>query len=136
IQKNVLNKNTAVICYFWAVHDVKIFVLRHDRIAEQEFKPDQELQKNIETYVKGLTVNSAGAMYDPTAAKYLYDVLIKPLRKYLAGITSLIIIPAQELINVPFEPMQTEDDKYLVADYDVTYQYALPFLQKSFACFD
>jgi hypothetical protein len=80
--------------------------------------------------MKGLVSTNAGQIYNADAAKYLYTVLMQPLQKDIEGMSSLIIIPGQELINVPFEGLQTANDKYLVEDYAISYQYAIPFLKK------
>ncbi|QEC68430.1 CHAT domain-containing protein [Panacibacter ginsenosidivorans] len=136
IQKNVIGDKTAVLSYFRGADNIKVFIIKHDNIIVQEVAADSTLQKNINRYMQGLVSTNAGQTYNAGAAKHLYTVLMQPLLKYLAGITSLIIIPDQELINVPFEALQPADDKYLVEDYAISYQYALPFLKKDKIDFD
>lgn len=130
IQKNVLNNNIAVICYYKGTQQMKAFVITHNNIVDESLNYDTNLQQNITAYMQSLSENNNGRAYNASPSMYLYDVLIKPLLKNIAGIKSLIIIPDSELINVPFEAFQPTTDKFLVEDYAITYQYALPFLQK------
>ncbi|CAN5816456.1 hypothetical protein BH10BAC2_BH10BAC2_26630 [soil metagenome] len=131
IQKNVLDNKTAAICYFRANSTLKAFIIKHNDITEQDLTGDTMLRKELDKYIESLSSGNTGRVYDPAPAKYLHTVLVAPLLKQLSGITSLVIIPDQKLINIPFEALQAEDGSYLIENYDVTYQYALPFLQKN-----
>jgi len=136
IQKNVLDNNTAVICYFKGADKLYAFVIKHNAIIEHDITTDSILEKNIDAYTRELTLSNAGKAYNESAAIYLYTKLVQPLKNDLDGIASLIIIPDQNLINVPFEAFQFENSNYLIQDYSITYQYALPFLQKSKVSFN
>ena len=131
IQKNILNNTTAAICYFKGEEQIHAFVVTQKNISVHEIKFERDIEKNITDYIQQLSSNSAGQFYNESAAKYLYRVFINPLLNDLNGITSLVIIPDQELINIPFESFQPDDNKFLIQNYDITYQYALPFLQKN-----
>lgn len=135
IQKNVLDNKTAVICYFKA-NKTLAFVITQNDITKQDLSGDTMLIKELDKYTNELSSGNTGKAYNPAAAKYLHTVLVAPLLKQLSGITSLVIIPDQELINIPFEALQAEDDSYLIENYSVTYQYALPFLQKGVSGFN
>ncbi len=100
-----------------------------------KLKSDRTLEKNITVYITQLSTITAGEVYNDNASKYLYSTLINPLLKDLNGIASLIIIPDQNLMNVPFEAFKNENGKYLIEDYAITYQFTLPFLQKNTTIF-
>ena len=136
IQKNVVDSKSAVICYFRGEKNIKAFILKHNDVAEIELTEDTLLHENIERYINDLSTISAGRTYDDVSAKYLYNALIKPLTKNLNDISSLIIIPDKELSNIPFDALQPDDNSYLLNKYVISYQYALPFLQKNSDRFD
>ncbi len=136
IQQQVLDNKTAVVCFFKGTHTLYAFLIRHDAIVAHQINSSALLENNIDTYTRELTSGNAGKAYNESAARYLYATLIQPLEMDIEGITSLIIIPDQDLINVPFEAFQSSNGKYLIEDYAITYQYALPFLQKSKLLFD
>ncbi len=136
IQKQVLNNETAAICYFRTGDKLYAFVIKTNAISVHEINNDTALERNSNSYITALAENNTGKTYDESAGKYLYSKLVQPLKDDIAGLKFLIIIPDQDLINIPFEAFEAEDSKYLVQDYAITYQYALPFLQKNKARFD
>ncbi len=135
IQKNVLNAQTAAICYFKGAKDLHVFIVKHDSIDETEINYDSVLAKNINEFTDNLSGNYIGAKYNNAPAKYLYEHLFQPLVSKLNGVNSLIIIPDENLVNIPFEAFEKNNGNYLLQDYAITYQYALPFLQKDKAAF-
>lgn len=136
IRDNILTDNTAAILYFKGFQQMHAFVISKKFIHEYAIAADTLFNKNIDNYEAQLSSNITGTKYNADASKYLYAHLITPLSNDLSGTSSLIIIPDQNLINVPFEALQSNDDKYLVEDYAVTYQFALPFLQKNSTVFN
>lgn len=136
IQKNVLDKRTAAICYFKGAGKFYIFVIGNDKISVHEVISNAALHANIGAYINQLAYNNAGEIYNRQPAQYLYKQLFKPVLNNLKQIKSLVIIPDQDLINIPFEAFEAEDNRYLVQDYAVTYQYALPLLQVNNALFN
>jgi CHAT domain-containing protein len=136
IQSNILDNQSAVLCYYKGAENIHAFVIRNDNITETEIRNDTLLNKNIYDFINFLSTANIGTTFNKIGAKNLYNSLVNPLRKYLNGITSLIIIPDQEFINLPFEAFQLPNNKYLVEDYSITYQFALPFLQKTRTAFN
>ncbi len=51
----------------------------------------------------------------------LYRRLVEPLRSILAGKTSLVIVPDQELWQVPFQALMNSQGRYLVQDFGISY---------------
>ncbi|MBG9375322.1 CHAT domain-containing protein [Panacibacter sp. DH6] len=136
IQQNVLNANSAAICYYSGSNTLKAFLVKHDAIIEEDLSKDSLLFAAIENYINELTGVTPGKLYNNANARYLYAQLIKPLADHLAGIDHIIIIPDKELINIPFEAFEDVDGKYLLERFSITYQYALPFLHNSVESFD
>ncbi len=131
IQKKILDNHTAVVCYFKGSNKLYAFVIRQDAITHYDIKADADLQTHIDDYVRELSVSDIGKAYNSNGALYLYDKLVRPLENDISHVTSLVIIPDQNLINIPFEAFQPNNQTYLIQNYAVTYQYALPFLQKN-----
>jgi CHAT domain-containing protein len=136
IQKRILDSRSAVISYFRGERNIKAFILKQNDVTEIELTEDSLLPENIEHYINNLSTLNAGGAYDDSPAKYLYNALIKPLSKDLNHVSSLIIIPDKELNNIPFDALQADDNSYLLNEYVISYQYALPFLQKNNDQFD
>ena len=130
IQKKVFNNNTAAVCYFKGANNLYAFVVTHNKIKEHTINLDTTFQDNINFYTQQLTSAGAGKSYNRKPAMYLYNQLVEPLLNDIGNATSLIIIPDQNLINVPFDAFETGDG-YLIQHFAITYQYALPLLQKS-----
>ncbi len=131
IRKNILDDETAAICYFEGASKLYIFVIRQDGISQYETNNDTSLLSSISVYNRQLTEQKWGTTYNNSIAKYLYNKLVYPLAADLRGIHSLLIIPDRALTNIPFEALQDSNDHYLVENFAITYQYALPFLQKN-----
>ncbi len=135
IQKKILGSNTAAVCYFKGANNLYAFVVRHDKIKEHTIIVDTAFQNNINFYTQQLTSANEGRNYNHQPAMYLYKQLVEPLLNDIGNTTSLIIIPDQNLINVPFDAFETGGD-YMIQHFAITYQYALPLLQKSDAGFN
>ncbi|OGW67629.1 MAG: hypothetical protein A3J72_06150 [Nitrospirae bacterium RIFCSPHIGHO2_02_FULL_40_19] len=54
-------------------------------------------------------------------AKLLYEVVIKPVEKYIKGKKTLFISPDGNLNLIPFEVLMTPDGRYLIEDYLINY---------------
>lgn len=128
IQKNIPN-HQAAICYFNGAKKLYAFIIKKDKILEHEISRNIPLADNIEKYGRELSYDAPGRSYDAKPSKYLYNKLIQPLLSEIGNVSSIVIIPDQSLINIPFEALETNDGKYLVENFSVTYQYALPLLQ-------
>lgn len=64
------------------------------------------------------------------AANELYELLLKPALKDLAGKKSLLVVPDGELWNLPFQALMSAPDRYLVEDYAVSYAPSLTVLRE------
>jgi len=136
IQKNVLNARTAAVCYFEGSENIYAFIIGQKNISTYTIKKSHALDTAIAMYINELSAAHEGNAYKDSPAKYLYSSLVQPLKKALEGITSLVIIPGQNFINIPFEAFTTNDSRFMVQDYAITYQPALSFLQKNTESFD
>lgn len=129
LQRNIPGNNTAVITYFMSDTTLTCFVIKRSDLRYFSQATDSAFYKAIAAYTTGLS--SFGGNPQNELAKtsaYLYNKLVLPAEAAIKDIHSLIIIPDQHLINLPFEALQAADGKYLTENFAITYQYALPFL--------
>lgn len=129
LQRNIPDNNTAVVSYFMGEKTLMCFVIKRSGLEYFQQAADAALYNAINTFSAGLSSFSSDQQNDlAKASAYLYNKLIQPVNTSIKGIHSLIIIPDQQLINLPFEALQAADGKYLIENFAITYQYALPFL--------
>ncbi len=67
---------------------------------------------------------------DPAAARELYDILLRPAENQIAEKTRLIIVPDGPLWDVPFEALQTGEEKYVIDRAAVSYVPSLSALRE------
>ncbi|NOT58807.1 MAG: CHAT domain-containing protein [Acidobacteria bacterium] len=65
-----------------------------------------------------------------SAAKQLYDLLLKPAQAQLAGKTQLIIVPDGKLWELPFQALVTPKNQYLIETAAVSYAPSLTVLRE------
>lgn len=136
IQKKILDNKVAVLCYFRGETSLKVFLVKKESIDEIELSSDTSLSDEITGYLSNLSTFTAGKNYNASAAKNLYGILINPLGEKIKDVSALVIIPDKELSNIPFDALQANDNSYLIERFAISYEYALPFLQKTNAGID
>lgn len=130
LQHNIVNRHTALVAYFQGKDDLFCFVVTRNSIQYQRSKKDSLYYRALRGLSTELRTFEPGAAYRGSSyAKLLYDRLIKPLLPDLSAVTSLIVVPHNELNLLPFEVLQDENGVYLLEKFAVTYQYAASFLQ-------
>ncbi len=77
-----------------------------------------DLSNMVEKFRGLLSTNHPGFRQ---IGRALYDLLIKPASSYLAGRTTICIVPDGPLWNLPFQAVQNADDKYLLEMYSIYY---------------
>jgi CHAT domain-containing protein/tetratricopeptide (TPR) repeat protein len=66
-----------------------------------------------------------------TESRGLYDLLIKPAEKQLAGSSRWCIVPDDLLWKVPFQVLEPRGARYLIEDVTISYAPSLAFIQES-----
>jgi CHAT domain-containing protein len=61
-------------------------------------------------------------------ARELYDLLLKPAQEQISAQKHLVIAPDAVLWNLPFQALRTEDGRYLIENYAVSYAPSLTAL--------
>src|SRR5215475_591481 len=61
-------------------------------------------------------------------ARELYDLMLKPAQEQIAARKHLVIAPDAVSWNLPFQALQTEDGRYLIENYAISYAPSLTAL--------
>lgn len=130
LQRNVLGPQTALLSYFRAEADLFGFVLTRQRLRYFRVSHPRTLDVALRGLLTHLRTVVPGRAYGGRVyAEALYDQLIRPAEPHLTGVRSLLVIPHDELAQLPFEALHDYRQRYLLERFDVTYQYAASFLQ-------
>jgi tetratricopeptide (TPR) repeat protein len=130
LRKNLLQHHRAILSYFQASNAMYCFVLTQDEIHYFKFRKDSLYQQALQDVNTELRTLVPGLAYrGHKNAKLLYNRLIRPAEAYLKNTTSLLIIPHNELGQLPFDVLEDADNTYLLERFDITYQYAASFLR-------
>ncbi|MFA8341959.1 MAG: CHAT domain-containing protein [Rhodothermaceae bacterium] len=141
VQKK-LDGKTALIEYSLTEKNIVLFVFTDDNFKAVKLPISENLSDEITSLLEGIT-NRNFIEYSSTAYS-LYKLVFQPIEKYLTGKDNLIIIPDDEISNIPFEALLTEPSKqnnshnyhqleYLIKSYNVTYHLNASLLFSSFS---
>ena len=98
------------------VSPLKIYILSTNRT---------DLYARVTKFQEAIAGRSADAQ---TLARELYDLMLKPAQEQLAARKHLVIAPDAVSWNLPFQALRTEDDRYLIENYAVSYAPSLTAL--------
>ncbi len=98
------------------VSPLKIYVLGVDRGG---------LQALVSRFQEAIASRSDDAL---AQARELYDLALRPAREQIAGRKHLIIAPDAVSWNLPFQALRTEDGRYLIEHFAVSYAPSLTAL--------
>ena len=130
LRSKLLRQSRAIVSYFQTNEAVYCFVLTQDGIQHYKSPRDKAYHKALRTLNAQLRNLTPGSPYQGrAAARFLYNRLVEPAERELRAVSSLIIIPHNELSLLPFDILERKNDTYLLERFDVTYQYAASFLQ-------
>lgn len=134
LQKTVLTPQTALLSYFRADTALFGFVLTRTQLHYFRVPQPQTLDIALNGLLQHVQIVKTGRAFGGKPyAESLYNKLIAPAEAHLRGISSLIVIPHNELSRLPFEALHDYQHQYLLERFDVTYQYAASFLQSRVA---
>ncbi len=124
LQQN-LDKNTALVEYFYGDSAVFAFVVTHNSFQAVRLPTDATFYDALGRYKTSLFEHHFSPQ-QPFWANTLYKILIKPLKTALDGYDKLVIVPDGALCYLPFESL-VEDPahaRYLLDDYVIRYAYS------------
>ncbi|MBN1790395.1 MAG: CHAT domain-containing protein [Bacteroidales bacterium] len=128
-----LDDQTVLLSY--AVADTSLFiqVMRKNNYQLVHVVIDSTFEHTISDYLKSIKTFDFNAY--ASGSDKLYNILIRPVEKYIEGKADLIIIPDKILLYLPFETICSDWDHtgnidftvapYLVKKYCIHYHYSL-----------
>lgn len=125
LQAGVLAADEILIEYFVGAREVYCFVVTTEGFQVARLSVDTpRLRDKVAALVDNLNAGPArGEGYDRPAAGELYDILLKPFEKEMAGRT-LVIVPDGMLALLPFEALVVRNEgrrSYLFEQHAVKY---------------
>jgi CHAT domain-containing protein len=129
VQKN-LDGQTMLLAYHRGELDITCFWFKKNKWDCFVSPLSDSLFDALERQVANCRSSGSGTSSEP--AQHLYKKLIEPVETELDGISSLIIIPDDELHQLPFESLAKNDGRVLGLAYSFCYNYScnLLFRQK------
>lgn len=123
--------DTAYLEFVVSKEAVDLFLLRADNEKESVLKsfrleigPDS-LRQKINTFHNRLASRHPDF---ESLARELYRILVEPTQADLTGIKNICIIPDDFLWNLPFQALTTNENKYLLEEYSLSYAPSLTVL--------
>lgn len=130
LRRNVLNRHTALLSFYQTEATIYTFVLTQKNLRYYQTPNDVRFRQQLSALVNSLRTAVPGEAYaTEREAQFLYNRLIKPLDADLAGHRSLLIIPHNDLAQLSFEVLEDDQQRYLLEQFDITYQYSVSFLR-------
>ncbi|MGA9406760.1 MAG: tetratricopeptide repeat protein, partial [Bacteroidota bacterium] len=135
--QDAIDKKTAVIEYFIGRTSLAIFTITKSSFDVLAVPIPANFNSLTSTFYQA--IKTVGVSEYVRTGSDLYDLLVRPLAKTLAGKTRLVIIPDGMLYYLPFEALITriphrlneEIDftklDYLVKSYEISYSYSSSF---------
>ncbi len=138
IQKN-LDDKTAIIEYFIGDSSIYIFTISKDKYYVKTVSKDSIFENKTKEYYTAIKKMERETFI--LSSKFLYNFLIKPIKKQISSKEKLIIIPSDNLFYTPFESFiagessdnstQLSELGYLIKKYDISYHYSSTILMQN-----
>ncbi len=128
--QKILDKKTALLSYHLAKNELVILCITANELSYYKQAVDSTFFNSIELLKGSLNNFSGEKQYDGAALSVqLYNATIKPIGDKIKNVETLLIIPDDELNNLPFEALQDAEGKYLLEIFTVQYQYSTALLR-------
>jgi CHAT domain-containing protein len=128
--QQLLNRNTALLSYHLAKTELVILCIKADKLSYYKQDIDSTFFISVDSLKQALGNFSTGRnIVIDTISSRLYELIIKPVREKIENSERLLVIPDDELNNLPFEVLRDEDGKYLSEKFIIQYQYSTALLR-------
>jgi tetratricopeptide (TPR) repeat protein len=121
----LVNNSTALLQYAVTDEKVFLFVVTGAMLDVKVYAlntPRNEIAEKIASFRQSID--------DPVAARELYDVLLRPAESQIAQRSKWIIVPDGALWDVPFEALQSSDNRYVADRASVSYAISFSVLRE------
>jgi CHAT domain-containing protein/tetratricopeptide (TPR) repeat protein len=129
VQK-LLSKKTALLSYHLAKNEMVILCITPTELSYTKQVIDSTFFNTVKSLKTSLNNYKGEEKYDGSAMSIqLYNTIIKPVLNKLKNTNNLLIIPDDELNNLPFETLCDEKENFVLSKFNVQYQYSTAFLR-------
>jgi len=124
--QTLLDENTVLLAYYTGPEWSGVFVVtRAKTLGLNLHIPRKALAEKVKEFRKetdeGMTVKVFMSKEYERPLTELYGLLIKPVEQELAGKKHLVVVPHGMLHYLPFQALRTQEGKYLLESYTVSY---------------
>ncbi len=129
VQK-ILSKKTALLSYHLSENEMVILCITPDELSYTKQAIDSTFYTSIKKLKTSLNNYKGEEKYnaDKTSTQ-LYNIIIKPILGKIKNAENLLIIPDDELNNIPFEAFNDENGNFVLGKFNVQYQYSTALLR-------
>jgi CHAT domain-containing protein len=121
----LVDTNTALLQYAVSDEKVFLFVVTGPVLDVKVYAINMtrnEIAQKVASFRKSID--------NPSAARELYDLLLKPAESQIAQRSKLIIVPDGALWDVPFEALQSSAERYVIDQASVSYAISFSVLRE------
>jgi CHAT domain-containing protein/tetratricopeptide (TPR) repeat protein len=121
--QNILLNNTTLISYHLSENKIITITINKKDYKCFTQKIDSAFYSSIAILKNSISNFTPGNKFNNNSIlQYFYELLIKNITNEITNYKTLIIIPHDELYNIPFEVLQNKNEAYLVEKYAICYQ--------------
>ncbi len=129
VQK-LLSKRMALLSYHLAENEMVILCITPNELSYTKQVIDSTFYNTIKTLKTLLNNYKEEEKYNgDVISTELYNTVIKPILSKIKNAESLLIIPDDELNNLPFEALADENGNFVLNKFNVQYQYSTVLLR-------
>jgi CHAT domain-containing protein/tetratricopeptide (TPR) repeat protein len=129
VQK-LLSKKTTLLSYHLAENELVILCISANDFSYTKQAIDSTFFTTVKSLKTSLNNYRGEEKYDGTATSIvLYNTIIKPILSKIKNAENLLIIPDDELNNLPFEALNDEKGNFVLDKFNVQYQYSTVLLR-------
>jgi CHAT domain-containing protein len=131
VQK-LLSKNTALLSYHLSKNELVTLCISQNEINYYKLPINFSFSAIVDSLKNSLANLSAETPFTGTSmSSKLYQLTIQPIWARIKDVKNLIIIPDDELNNLPFEILTNEKGDYLLQNFAIEYQYSTALLHNN-----
>ena len=124
--QTLLDEDTVLLAYYTGFEWAGVFVVTKAKVLGLNLDiPRRQLAEKVKEFRKeteeGLTVKVFMSRDYEKPLTDLYEILIKPVEKELAGKKHLVVVPHGMLHYLPFQALRNQEGRYLIESYTVSY---------------
>lgn len=134
--QSALTSDQSLLQYYVDADKLHLMIIDRDSVYLSTFTTDSSFRSNLERIAvllkKGNLIRNTQRNEFIELSSHLYEVLIGRVKSNFSDKKELIIIPGNTLLSLPFEILITarsessvfSSQKFLISDYQISYQYS------------